>query len=86
VSQQQHVQALLAPIFGGGGQMEVAMQMLHASLEPRVYVAVGRALWDHSGRELHEFVQVRNDEGRFERRRVITQHSTPMNILRALPG
>ena len=33
------------------------MGSLRCALEPRVYVAVGRAMWDQAGRELWEFVQ-----------------------------
>ena len=50
----QNVLSTLAPVLSG---LETALGVLRCSLEPRVYVAVGRAMWDHTGRDLYDFVQ-----------------------------
>ncbi len=49
------VRQALPPVLAG---LDAALALLRGALEPRVYVAVGRALWDLSGRDLFQFVQV----------------------------
>jgi hypothetical protein len=51
------VSELLRPVFGLGGAMEAALSALHGCLEPRVFIAIGRTLWEYTGKDLHSFVQ-----------------------------
>ena len=52
--QKDYVDALMAPIRHA---LEGAMGALRGALDGRVYVAVGRALWDYVGKDLYEFVE-----------------------------
>ncbi|KAG1660531.1 hypothetical protein FOA52_003882 [Chlamydomonas sp. UWO 241] len=51
------ISELLRPVFGLGGAMEAALSALHGCLEPRVFIAIGRTLWEYTGKDLHSFVQ-----------------------------
>lgn len=39
------------------------MQALRAALDPRVFVATGRALWDTIGKDLYDFANELNELG-----------------------
>ncbi|GIL85489.1 hypothetical protein Vretimale_13414 [Volvox reticuliferus] len=51
--QREFVEAFMRPILAA---CEEALQALRGALDPRVFVATGRALWDCMGKDLYEFV------------------------------
>ncbi|GFR42334.1 hypothetical protein Agub_g3242 [Astrephomene gubernaculifera] len=51
--QRDFVEGLMRPILAA---CDEALQGLRAALDPRVFVATGRALWDCMGKDLFEFV------------------------------
>eukprot|EP00198_Chlamydomonas_reinhardtii_P008734 XP_001698071.1 predicted protein [Chlamydomonas reinhardtii] len=51
--QRDFVEAFMRPILAA---CDEALQALRAALDPRVFVATGRALWDCMGKDLFEFV------------------------------
>ncbi|EFJ52891.1 hypothetical protein VOLCADRAFT_102849 [Volvox carteri f. nagariensis] len=51
--QREFVEAFMRPILAA---CEDALQALRSALDPRVFVATGRALWDCMGKDLFEFV------------------------------